>query len=113
MTVEQRVAKGAQLLDQHRPGWRDSIKPQTLNIDSCRDCVLGQVFGSYYVGLVKLWPTNREDGRYVRPSDYGFANLFTASHETAQSLHATWRAEVQRVPVAAAHTDSDLALAGD
>lgn len=48
LTIEQRVAAGAEWLDKNRPTWILVIDLDILDIsDSCR-CVLGQVYGNYF-----------------------------------------------------------------
>lgn len=53
-TVEDRVASGAYLLDLHAPGWREKINVDRLNVLSCQDCILGQVYGKYAEGMITL-----------------------------------------------------------
>ena len=43
-TIAERVAKGAALLDAEQPGWADRIDLDELELESCRHCVLGQLF---------------------------------------------------------------------
>ena len=45
-TIAARVARGAALLDERIPGWDQRIDLDTLDIDSCQNCVLSQLFGS-------------------------------------------------------------------
>lgn len=69
MTIEdarERVAKGAALLDQERPGWAKAIDVGRLNIEACSRCVLGQLFGHYESGVTAiplLGPTGGRSGR--------------------------------------------------
>ena len=42
-TIEERVANGAQLLDEKVPGWYKLINLATLRLSSCYDCVCGQL----------------------------------------------------------------------
>lgn len=65
------VARGIALLDEHGPeGWLEKIDPQDLNLQSTSQCVLGQVYGDFSVGLEKLLD---ESGREViLASAYGF-----------------------------------------
>lgn len=44
-TIEQRVAKGATWLDTVRPGWRDAIDSDALDMADACGCVCGHVFG--------------------------------------------------------------------
>lgn len=49
-----KVNAGIQLLDTEKPGWREKIDLDNLDLGSCDICVLGQVFGNYYDGVEKL-----------------------------------------------------------
>lgn len=39
------VRRGAALLDEKEPGWRDRISPADLQMGDCARCVVGQVRG--------------------------------------------------------------------
>jgi hypothetical protein len=41
---EQEIARGMELLDTERPGWREHIDLGKLDMNSCSLCVLGQEF---------------------------------------------------------------------
>ena len=42
------VKRGTEILEEHvGENWRDGIDLETLNIGSCSECVLGQLFGTY------------------------------------------------------------------
>ena len=70
-TIDQRVAKGAALLDRDGPeGWRGRIDCETLDLARCRDCILGQVYGEYGTGVGKL-------GANFLPVDCGFERTNT------------------------------------
>ena len=47
-TLQQRVQKGAQLLDEKQPGWYKRVNLKTLKLNECTNCVLGQLSGSYW-----------------------------------------------------------------
>lgn len=53
--VPGRVARGAALLDQRLPGWYGAVEVDRLNIADPQACILGQVYGSYYRGLHRLF----------------------------------------------------------
>jgi hypothetical protein len=54
-TLLHRVEAMAAVLDEHGPkDWRSQVDPQTLDFDSTEDCTLGQLYGSYHVGLEVL-----------------------------------------------------------
>jgi hypothetical protein len=54
--VATRAANGAVLLDFRHPGWERRVDRGTLDIASFRDCVLGQLYGSFGNGVAALWP---------------------------------------------------------
>jgi hypothetical protein len=43
--AEQKVASGVKVLDEKVPGWWKVIDLDTLKMDSCTNCMLGQLFG--------------------------------------------------------------------
>lgn len=47
LTVEDRVARGAALLDEKVPGWVDLIDLDTLDLGSPCRCILGQTFADH------------------------------------------------------------------
>lgn len=48
------VLRGIALLDEKVPDWREKIEPESLFMDLCMSCVLGQIFGYYPDGLEHL-----------------------------------------------------------
>lgn len=54
MKFSDRVARGVARLDKYSPDWRDRINRDRLNMAESRDCVLGQLFGSFTEGLRRL-----------------------------------------------------------
>ncbi|TYB69657.1 hypothetical protein FXF51_05715 [Nonomuraea sp. PA05] len=44
LDIPERVARGAALLDEKRPGWWQRIHLDTLNINDCGECVIGQLY---------------------------------------------------------------------
>lgn len=74
-----RIHKGVEFLDERMPGWAKKLNLTTLNINSIRYCILGQLFnGSYLSGVDYLFnlddDTNRlsEDGLDIIASEHGF-----------------------------------------
>lgn len=60
MTLKEKIKKGARFLDKKVPKWWRKINTSTLDIDSCEDCILGQLFGYYENGIKEL---NLETGK--------------------------------------------------
>ena len=61
-----RIARGARWLDKQEPDWFDRIHPYSLDPDSDRGCIIGQVFGSFE----RYWRR-----RYFMPSQYAHPKL--------------------------------------
>lgn len=53
-TYDTRVRRGAEFLDEHRPGWASRIDLETFCLTDPCECVLGQVEDDYYKGLANL-----------------------------------------------------------
>ena len=82
MRLPANVQRGAAFLDEHVPGWRAHIDPYTLDLSYCRQCVLGQVFGSYANGITLLRLSDRDASRL------GFN---TWGRQTFDRLTEAWR----------------------
>lgn len=54
------VKRGAALLDERLPGWRNHVHPETLDLSSACGCVLGELFGDYERGCGILGLTPRD-----------------------------------------------------
>ncbi len=90
--IARRVARGAALLDEKRPGWDARIDLAGLDLEDCELCVVGQLFGpgygrglpdgSYGYGLEALGVLDCE-------YEYGFDREFLG--EKFADLTAEWR----------------------
>lgn len=83
--LQERLIRGAALLDLHTPGWAASIAPEALSVADVERCVLGQVYGCYRDGLTVL---------QVRPRDgwrYGFERAPGSGLAEREALTAGWR----------------------
>lgn len=63
LTKEQRdrIDNGAKLLDEVMPGWAGKINTLELNVDSFKNCVLGQLYGSFWDGMKQLGYSGTRD----------------------------------------------------
>jgi hypothetical protein len=81
--VREEVRRGAELLDERRPGWDQEINLANLKISSCRNCVLGQLYGDYHLGLDMI---SSDAGEFVDAEDYGFDGVLDW-----EELNEEWR----------------------
>jgi hypothetical protein len=105
--VYRRVARGAALLDEQVPNWRDRIDVDRLNMRSGENCVLGQLYLNEYgkhdwsAGLRALSLTvddaNEDDDVLIPVGDsasYGFAvfdDEFESFTAVSDALGVAWR----------------------
>ena len=68
ISLAERVARGARLLDEKRPGWAREIATDRLAMESCDECILGQLFHDY------------ADGIFMLKRDFPSTYIFRASH---------------------------------
>jgi hypothetical protein len=97
LTVAQRVEAGAAWLDEHKPGWWQTIDLDTLDIRSDCNCVLGQTYGNYCDAPL--------GSRYHRNKYLGDVRGFNSDESTHSdddaeladyaALTAAWRALVE------------------
>lgn len=66
-SIEERVLRGACLLDRKVPGWEARVT-RPLVMSSTIDCVLGQIYGTFYEGIRALKPRNHHS-----PTAHGFS----------------------------------------
>lgn len=72
------VAAGIAKLDAEKPNWRDLINVDSLRLESCDVCVLGQVFGDYEDGKSYLDIDTTEAKRLGFNTDGDFSRLTQA-----------------------------------
>lgn len=81
--IEERVKRGADLLDEKYASWTKKVNTTKLAIQDPKDCVLGQLYGGYVRGLEKL------DIKFLvgdtSPIDHGFCGA------DREELNAEWR----------------------
>ena len=73
---EKEIARGAELLDRHRPGWMLELDLANLDMSSCQACVVGQIMGDYTDGLEKMIGPHE----VLYGEEYGF-DLPVRAHE--------------------------------
>lgn len=87
---------GAQAFDVIRPGWAFDIDRNRLNVNSTRDCPVGQLFGNWVVHRDKVLSQIRQAlGRDVKPVDVGLVVPFGPNVLTRKdAVNAAWDKQV-------------------
>jgi hypothetical protein len=82
------------MLDERKPGWWEKVNPLTLNIGSSDNCVLGQLYGSYWPGRQALIENKEE---FTWSANHGFAASATFDNygQRIDSLNSEWRAVIE------------------
>lgn len=57
------VSEAAKKLDVIRPDWPQAINFDTLDMNDCKNCILGQIFGYYDNGIIALYPDETQQSR--------------------------------------------------
>lgn len=52
--LDSRVSAGAKLLDRVEPGWHRRIALDRLAMESCDQCILGQLHGQFWSGFLSV-----------------------------------------------------------
>jgi hypothetical protein len=95
--IEERVARGAALLDEYVPAWFNKVDLDRLDIGNCTNCILGQVFGSYQVGfntLAELAP--EKEFLWEGDEAFGFSETAGSDADELSSLNRAWRVEIEK-----------------
>lgn len=86
--IIERVDNGIKELDHHVPGWRDKVNCAILDVYSLKDCVVGQVFGSYDAGD-RVLDLDDTKARY-----YGFDAENPNDKEEYENLTNEWKRRI-------------------
>lgn len=101
-TIEQRVARGIELLNDKGPkGWRRKVRVTKLDMSNPYTCVLGQVYdgvgwrsGYEAAGDIHLRGVLRGG---ERAATYGF-HVYNDESDSFEALTAEWRRQLKAVP---------------
>ena len=95
------VENGAALLDIENPGWYKKINLDKLSINSCSDCILGQIYGDYWAGASIIQRNPNYTGVYnlgfAIPMP-AFATVVLAAEYVVDKnakLNAEWKKQIQ------------------
>jgi hypothetical protein len=101
---EDRITKGAALLDRVWPGWADKIATDRLAMHTCHECILGQLYGDYQEGWFRVLEP-LPASRLFSAAAHGFT-LYGTEQDTGidpwaaivdrfVALADAWRAEIR------------------
>jgi hypothetical protein len=88
-----RIERGMTLLDEKAPGWEHRLDLRALDVGSCTQCVVGQLFGVrdnelLYLGFQALG--------VERPREYGFSLDWTLGYRaTYGGLTTAWKRKIR------------------
>tara|TARA_R110000751_G_scaffold30178_2_gene77382 strand:+ start:1592 stop:1936 length:345 start_codon:yes stop_codon:yes gene_type:complete len=92
------VTAGMGWLDRVMPGWETKVDLDTLNIDSCKDCVLGQLLGNYF-GSSDLHEEahsyDQEFGFCTYSEEYLAKNDIFDTDSIMEQLTLTWKRMIE------------------
>ena len=98
-TIAERAARGAALLDEHKPGWWERIDLDTLALESPCRCILGQLWSAehpddpYEIALDELDLHDKDEDfgfdKYSGPGSWSeYALLTDAWHALIEARRA-------------------------
>lgn len=96
-----RVRRGAAYLDDVAPGWADAVDPSSLDLAHGSTCVLGQLHGSFSIGLGRagLFSLSSAPRASFSPVDLGFhcvQGVCEALQEKDYNyLNESWHEEIE------------------
>lgn len=100
MNIQMRVAQGATLLDRKNPDWFRQINVKTLDLNSTRNCVLGQLYGDFLVGVRQIefssiWKTSRHGFVCsLHAGIIGICGLLRLALREHKELEQVWKAAI-------------------
>jgi len=100
MSVKERVAKGAALLDRVEPDWYKHIDRSKLQMDNCITCVLGQCFSLKSISAYENTLRDRLgiNSFGTREADHGFNQYLPPRGlgDTYHNLTDAWIEEINK-----------------
>lgn len=93
--LDARVARGAALLDKARPGWAAKISLDTLAMESCDRCILGQLCGEFKRGFKSII-ADEPNIVLFRSGEYGFTLIEDEQWIEVHAVRSTTAAAMAR-----------------
>lgn len=97
-----RAGRGAAYLDEVAPGWADAVDPWSLDLAHGNTCVLGQLHGSFSIGLGRagLFSLSSAPRASFSPVDLGFHCIQgiceALQEQDYEYLNQAWHEEIER-----------------
>lgn len=96
--MREKVKRGVRLLDKKIPNWRSKIDSETIDMAGIMNCVLGQLYGNYQNGLIKLFGRDTDfETRRLQGIAHGF-QLTDEEHQNYALLDHLWKVELNKKP---------------
>lgn len=99
-SVEERVSRGAALLDLRHLGWVPQIDIDRLDIGSDGDCLFGQLYGEYEAAAELYFPGENVHSVRGNPARFGFFHDANDTPEAVEAdyaaLRPAWVAEIRK-----------------
>ena len=95
-TIQERVARGVVLLDEHHPDWDEKINLDVFDVWSYKNCIVGQLYDGFWKGLTQLGVANT----LTATEAYGFDQRLNRG--SYSSLTTAWRRVIEARRVAPA-----------
>src|SRR5688572_15387979 len=97
INYKEQIQNGIKLLNEKVPNWRNVINLEELDLYSCTNCVLGQVYGGYRSGLHELNLSKKSSEHYgFRVSDVD--NIDHSYATDYEQLTQEWLKELSHDP---------------
>jgi hypothetical protein len=93
--------RGAELLDTQRPGWRDAISLERLDVRLCHSCVIGQIYGDYASWVYEVVEDDEDPAHYGFDTWDGGDPVESGDGDPSpeyDALNAAWRLVVAGLP---------------
>jgi hypothetical protein len=88
--AQQRVARGAQVLDRLRPGWYREIRPERLEMRTSCHCIIGQLTNGNWTDLADMVPLLYVEGAAEGHADGGFIKYDAKPMDVYSVLQQVW-----------------------
>lgn len=108
--TQERVRRGAQMLDRKNPDWFNEIDLDVLDLNDCHACILGQLYGTYSEGRYRIgldWDLQAtgSHGFTVWPRDHieDLDDFYSEEERLWDQLYNAWKEEITKRRANALH----------